>query len=216
MAQKDSGEIKGGVEEKNFYFRELNKFLSDYFNWVVAGIVVIVFIAGFFVLLLPKYQQTVNFLDVFNKQQLLDASTKQNELNKIQQLVASYNSIDKSSIDKVNAIAPVGHNQEELFTEFNHLIASYQLFLSSISISVSDGYTNQNLMPTTPADAAIVAGLRTAHVSISISGLTSYDSFKNFLTAMQNNLHLMDILGVSYGADTKGLELNIDTYYSKN
>jgi hypothetical protein len=216
MAQKDSGEIKGGVEGKIFYFRELNKFLSDYFNWVVAGIVAVIFIAGFFFLLLPKYQQTVNYLRVFNKQQLSDNSAKQDELNKIQQLIASYNSIDKSSIDKVNAIAPIGHNQEELFTEFNHLIASYQLFLNSISISVSDGYTDKNLMPITPADAAIAAGLRTAHVSISINGLTSYDSFKGFLTAMENNLHLMDILNVTYGANSRGLELSIDTYYSKN
>jgi hypothetical protein len=33
---------------------------------------------------------------------------------------------------------------------------------------------------------------------------------------MENNLHLMDILNVSYSADTKGLDLSIDTYYSKN
>jgi hypothetical protein len=157
MAQKYSGEIKGGVEEKFFYLRELNKFLSDYFKWVVAGIAAVIFVAGFFFLLLPKYQQTVNFLDVFNKQQVMDTSAKQNELNKIQQLIVSYNSIDKSSIDKVNAIAPVAHNPEEMFTEFNHLIASYQLFLNSISISIGDGYADKNLMPITPADAAIAA-----------------------------------------------------------
>jgi len=216
MAQKYSGEIKGGVEEKFFYLRALNKFLSDYFKWVVAGIAAVIFVAGFFFLLLPKYQQTINYLDVFNKQQIMDASTKQNELNKAQQLIVSYNSIDKNSIDKVNAIAPVAHNQEELFTEFNHLIASYQLSLNSISISVGDGYTDKNLVPIAPEDEAIAAGLQTAHVNISISGLTSYDSFKSFLTAMENNLHLMDILNVSYGADTKGLDLSIDTYYSKH
>jgi hypothetical protein len=214
MEQKSAEEIEGDIEEKKVRTKQFNKFFSDYFSWVVAGVVVVVFVFGFFILLLPKYEQTVNYINAVDQQQILDVSAKQNELDKIKKLVAAYNSIDKRYIDKVNGIAPTIQNKEELFSELNYFISVNQLFLQSISLSESDGYQDQGLVETTPAQAAISNSLETVRVTISVRGI-NYESFKNLLSALENNLRLMDVLSVGFNPGDQNTVLTINTYYSK-
>jgi hypothetical protein len=214
MAQKNSEEIESGLEERKTRIRQFNMFLKYYFNWIVVGIVALIFISGFFFLLLPKYRQAANYISLANQQQALDASAKEEELKKIQQLLAAYDSIDKKYIDKINAIAPVIKNKEELFSELNYLVSVNQLILQSISLSVGDGYQDQGLLPATPAQADIPASLETVNVSLVIVGI-NYESFKNFLAALENNLRLMDVLNVSYSPQSDATTLSVNTYYSK-
>jgi hypothetical protein len=215
MAQKNSEGIEAGIEQHNIHIKEFNKFLDDYFSWIVVGVVVVVFVLGFFTLLLPKYEQTVKFVNDANQQQSLDVTAKQTELDKINLLIAAYNKIDKKYITKVNAIAPVAQNKEELFSELNYLVSVNQLILQSISLSPVGAYKDQGIVPITPAQAAISDGLQTVSVSLSVKG-TSYESFKNFLASLENNLRLMDILSIQFDPQGQSTTFVIDTYYSKN
>jgi hypothetical protein len=215
MAQKTAEEVEEKTESNKLFTKQFNKFLSDYYNWIVGCTVILVLIAGFFSLLLPKYQQTVDYLSATNQQNVLDYSSKQAELNKVQQLIASYNAIDKKYIDKVNSIAPAVQNKEELFSQVNYLVSVNQLSLNSISLSISDGYANDNLLPITPAEQPISDGLQTVAIDISVSG-TNYESFKNFLSSIENNLRLMDVQSVIFDPNGQTTNLIINTYYSKN
>jgi hypothetical protein len=215
MAQKSQEEIEDSIEERKNITRQLNKFLSDYFNWVVAGIVLIVFVIGFFAILLPKYEQTVKLIDAGNQQQTLDTSSKQNELDKINKLLATYNGIDKKYIDKVNAIAPSIQNKEELFSELNYLISVNQLSLQSVSLSPIENYQDQGLMAISPAQQAIPNEIQMVNVSIAVNGI-DYESFKNLLTSLENNLRLIDVLSLNFAPGSSNTTLMIDTYYSKD
>ncbi|HTX87069.1 MAG TPA: hypothetical protein VMC41_03310 [Candidatus Nanoarchaeia archaeon] len=215
MAQKNSEEIQDSSEEKKVRSKQFNKFLSDYFNWVVGFAVAIVFVSGFFVLVLPKYQQTVEFINSTNQQQVLDVSSRQDELTKIQRFLAAYKSIDPKYIDKVKAIAPVAQNKEELFSELNYLVSVNQLFLQSISLSSTDSYLDQELLPVKAGDQPIANSLQTVTVVLEVRG-TTYESFKNFLSSLENNLRLMDVLSIRFDPQGQTTSLTIDTYYSKN
>ncbi|MDD4901778.1 MAG: hypothetical protein PHE24_01450 [Patescibacteria group bacterium] len=215
MAQKSPEEIEGNIEEKKIRTKQFNKFFSDYFNWIVGGVVVAIFIIGFFVLLLPKYGQTVDYLNISNQQEILDASAKRDELSKIQQLLTAYNKIDKQYIDKVNAIAPVIKNKEELFSELNYLVSVNQLFLQSISLSSTATYQDQNIVPIAPQEKAISGSLETVNIVLSVKG-TTYESFKNLLSDLENNLRLMDVLSIKFSPSGQTTSLIINAYYSKN
>jgi hypothetical protein len=215
MAQKSSDNLEGAAEEHNLHIKKFNKFLDDYFSWIVAGVVVIVFVLGFFVLLLPKYEQTVKFVNDIDQQQSLDVTAKQTELDKINQLIAAYNKIDKKYITKVNAIAPAVQNKEELFSELNYLVSVNQLVLQSISLSSVGAYQNQGLMSIPPAQSAISESLQTVSINLTVKG-TSYESFKNFLASLENNLRLMDVLSIQFDPHGQSTTLVINTYYSKN
>ncbi|MDD5527509.1 MAG: hypothetical protein PHO56_00845 [Patescibacteria group bacterium] len=215
MARKNSEEIEEDIEEKKIRTKQFNIFLSDYFNWIVAGIVAVVFLFGFFALLLPKYEQAVNYIRIVNQQQVSDTSAKLDELNKTEQLIAAYKNIDKKYVDKVNAIAPAVQNKEELFSELNYLVSVNQLFLQSVSLSVNDGYQDFGLLPISPEQQKIADSLQTVTVTLSVAGIKNYETYKNFLTALENNLRLMDVLNISFTPNAGSTSFTINTYYSK-
>jgi hypothetical protein len=215
MAQKDSEELKESKFERQFHVREFNQFLESYFNWIVVSLVVIIFIFGFFMLLLPKYEQTVSYVDVFNKQQSSDTLSRQDELSKTQQLIANYGKIDKKYIAEINSIAPSIQNKEELFSEINYLVSVNQLILQSVGLSEEGAYQDQGLQPIARNEIAIASGIKMVNINLSLSGV-SYEALKNFLSVLENNLRLMDVFSVSYSPSNNTANLVIGVYYSSN
>jgi hypothetical protein len=215
MAQKNTEEVRGGVEEKNIRLKKLNKFLNDYFNRIVAVTVATVFIFGLIFILIPKYQQTVKLVDSLNQQQTLDVKAKQQELEKINQLIATYSKIDKKYIDKIDSVVPLSENKEELFSELSYLVSVNQLFLNSVSLSTVSLYENSGLLPVDRADKDIIDNLQEVTVSISVKG-TNYQSFKNFLSALENNLRLMDVVSIQFDPQGENASLVINVYYYKS
>ena len=203
MAQKDSEQIDAGAEGRNSRSRQFNKFLENYFKVIVIGIAAVIFIFGFFVLLLPKYEQTVKYVDVFNKQQSLDVSDLQSQLKKTQQLIASYDNISQEDVAKIAAIAPAVQNKEELFSELNYLVSTNQLILQSISLSSASGYQDQGLLPITGVS-----------ITLSLAGV-NYTALKNFLSVLENNLRLMDVTHLTFSPQGESVQMSINTYYSK-
>ena len=214
MPEKYSGEKEEEAELTKIWTKKLNKFFSDYFNWIIALTVAAIFIFGFFFLLAPKYDQTVKYVDIFNQQEELDVQVKKNELAQIKDLLAAYNSIDQKYIDKIGAVAPPIKNKEELFSEINYLMSRNQLSLQSVSLSDIGGFRGSGLVPPTAADGAILDNLQEVNVSLSASGISNYETFKNFLASLENNLHLVDILTLNFSPGNNGISLSLKIYYS--
>jgi hypothetical protein len=215
MAKKDSEQIDIKAEELSSRVLQFNRFLEKYFNWIVAGIAAIIFVSGFFILLIPKYEQTIKYFDVFNNQQTLDVADLQNQIDKTEKLIASYNKISQDDIDKIAAIAPPAENKEEIFSEINYLASSNQLILGSVSLSSSSGYQDQGLLPITGADSAIASGIQTVSINLSLSGV-SYEGLKSFLSVLENNLRLMDVVNLNFDPHGETVSLSINAYYSNN
>lgn len=202
------------IETKKILTRKLNKFLNDYFNRIIILVVIIIFIFGFFFLIQPKYVQTIKYVNLINKQEKSDFQTKNEELKKIKELLSVYSSIDHKYVDKVNAIAPVKKNKEELFSEINYLVSRNQLFLQSVSLEDLPGYQDKNLLAINAADARLAEDIQSVNIVLSVRG-TDYEAFKNFLSALENNLRLMDVVSVDFDPIAKTTDLVINTYYTK-
>jgi hypothetical protein len=214
MPEKYLEEKEGEAETKKIFTKKMNKFLNDYFKWIVAFIVLIILVFGFFALVFPKYQQTVRYINMANEQGKSDYEAKNTELTKIKELLSSYDGIDKKYIDKVNAIAPFKKNKEELFSEINYLISKNQLFLQSVSLGEIGAYQDNSSLGIDGAAGAIAGNVEAVSIEIAVTG-TNYESFKNLLSALENNLRLMDVVTVSFSPVGKTTSLTINTYYTK-
>ncbi|HTW96870.1 MAG TPA: hypothetical protein VMD74_04415 [Candidatus Methylomirabilis sp.] len=213
MANNNLEEQTSQREAKRIWTKKLNQFLSDYFNWFIVGVVVLVLVSGYFFLLKPKYDQTNNYINSLSRQEEGDFRAKQQELNDINTLLASYDKIDPSYLDKLDAIAPVKKNKEELFTEINYLVSRSGLLLRSVALTEAGAYVDSGLVPLTKADAAIAAQLESVNIQITVSG-SDYDTFKRFLATLENNLRLIDVVSLNF--DPRGTAtLNFNVYYLK-
>ena len=213
MPEKDFEE-KGGLEAKKTLTRKLNKFLNDYFKWVIVLAVLAVLIFGFFFLIMPKYVQTTRYVGSINEQEKIDLQAKIEELSKIKELISAYAKIDQQYIDKVSAIAPIRNNKEELFSEINYLVNKNQLLLQSMSLGDVTGYRDNKLLKQTAAGKKISENIEEITINLFVRG-TNYESFKNLLSTLENNLRLMDVLSVNFDPVGKTTWLTIDTYYVK-
>jgi Tfp pilus assembly protein PilO len=186
--------------------RKINKFFNDYFNWLVAAAMAIILAAGYFVVLKPYYDQAMAVVEASNQQGALDFDSKQKELNEIKKLLSSYESIDDKYKEKIRLIAPNRENKEEIFSEINRLVSQNGLLLESISLSETED--GNDFLKIDDPDLAIVS------VKISVRG-TDYESFKNFISALENSLPLLDVLSLNFSPTGRTSEFVIDTYYLK-
>jgi hypothetical protein len=214
MPDKNFEEQSESAEASKLLIKEFNKFLNDYFHWIVAIIVMIILVFGYFLLLKPRYDQATGYISILSQRNQVDFNSKNNELDKIKALLNDYNSIDKNYIDKVNVIAPVIKNKEELFSEINYLVSRDQLFLQSISLGEVSGYTDSNLIAMRVADQKISGNIQSVTVNISIFG-TDYQGLKNILSVIENNLHLMDVPTLTFDPTGNSTIMTINTYYIK-
>lgn len=207
-------EEEGEVETKKIFTKKLNKFFNDYFKWIIVMVVFTVLVFGFLFLILPKYKQTAKYLNMANEQEKADYETKKKELAKIEELLSSYESIDRKYIDKVNAVAPARINKEELFSEINYLVSKSQLSLQSVSLGEIALYEGNGSFVAGDVAAAIAGNIEVVSIEISVAG-TNYESFKNLLSALENNLRLMDVVKIAFSPAGKITALTINTYYTK-
>lgn len=213
MPKKDLEEKEGETEARKIWTKKINKFLSDYFNWVVALMVAAIFIFGFFFLLVPKYNQTVKYVDIFSQKGEADVQAENSELAEIKSLLRAYAGVDPARLSQISAIAPVKKNKEELFSEINYLVSRSQLSLQSVSLSEISDYSDLGLVPPSPADSALISNLQEVSINLSVNG-ADYEVFKNFLASLENNLHLMDVVNLSFSPGS-AVSLTINTYYAK-
>ncbi|MFA5247765.1 MAG: hypothetical protein WC415_00765 [Patescibacteria group bacterium] len=185
--------------------RKINKFFSDYFNWLVLIVVLIILASGYFVILKPRYDQAMTIINIFSQQEALDFENKKNELEKIKELLASYGEVDSKYKEKISSIAPVRKNKEEIFSEINRLISRNGLLFQEISLSTG----GSNIFST-----ADDPNLETVTINFSVLG-ADYEAFKNFLSAMENNLPLLDILNLSFSPSSRTASFVVNTYYLK-
>ncbi len=184
------------IERKKLFKKRLNVFLNSNFKWFVVLTVLLIFTFGYFFILKPKYEETLKLTQVITRYDELDINAKQRELEDIKIFLFSYSKIEKKYMDKIHEILPEKYNQEELFTEFNHIIDKNELFLKSVSIN---GITNLNRM-------------KKISVTLEVGG-TDYKAFKNLISHFENNLKLIDITSVRFDPNGRTTSLIINTYY---
>lgn len=184
------------IEKKKLFKKKLNIFLNNNFKWFMMFVVLLIFVLGYFFILKPKYEETLKLTQVITRRDELDIDKKQQDLESIKDFLLSYSKIEKKYMDKVQKILPSKYNQEELFTEFNHIVSKNELLLKNISIS---GITD-------------LGKLKQISVRLEVSGV-DYRAFKNLLHSLETNLKLIDVVNVNFNPTARTSAILINTYY---
>lgn len=194
-----------------------NMFLNDYFNIIIVFVIIFVLVISYFVVIQPKYNETMDAIKITLEQQQKLYTSQQIKLNNLQAVAELYKKIPAADLKKFNSVLPNNYIKERLFGELEEVITQNGFILSSVKI-LEDTNTNQPA-PAPAADGSVAAPIASSNVGtinleLAITAI-DYAGFKNLLRTMENNLRLFDITKVSFSPDGNSATLVLSTYYYK-
>ena len=166
--------------------KKINTFLVNYFKWLVALLVLIVFISGYIFLIKPKYQkitQSVGANKISREQEYLE---RKGYLAGIKDLINIYKKINSFDIKKVNLILSKGNNYEKLFTQLESMVLRSGLIIKSLKIDFEEYVGKENILKKpkisreeSGTDSSLPSEIGRIKVTLSIIGV-DYFSFVTY------------------------------------
>lgn len=221
--QPPAGKALNGEPEKKLdrlIKRRINIFLIDYFGYLNLLLAFIVFAAGLFFFIYPRYQKTIKGDETVKKNLQADYEEGRGYLEAVRELKKAYNSISVEDRKKIEAMAPAGYNNVELITDIESIALRNGVILNSIKIE--EGLKSQarariKVEPGEKTEAAagifeqLPAGASSVKMEIDLSSV-SYPALKNLLKTFENNLRLFDIARVDYDAEKSRVIFTVYAY----
>lgn len=182
---------------------------------MIRTLIIIILLLGFIavvvVLDVPGVQKVLDLRSniTSEKERLLD---KQELFAKVQELTRAYED-NKESVEKTEYVLPSSEKIPDLIVQVEALAFEQGLLLESIDITAIKEETGRTAEIPEEKTAANYKTL-----SISIKFIGSYESFKSFLKAVEENIRLMDISSVDFSSETEEADIfrfgiTLTTYY---
>lgn len=138
-------------------------------------------------------------------------------------LIDSINRISKDDLDRINQALPQGQQSAQLLIFFENISGKSGLVLKTIDVSNKDnaaaGVTAASAGQPKPG-GSIVAPKTVSIIQefpINMNLIGTYDSFKKFLSGLENNLRVIDLKTITFGSAGSSGVLNFSivgkTYY---
>lgn len=198
----------------------LNAFLNEYFNALVAGVLILFLAAAYFLFLGPKFRETQDLIKTNTESQINLYRLSQKKLATLQAIVEIYKKIDPADLQKFNGILPEAYVKERLFGELEEIVASGGWLLKSVNIEAPDPAAAPSVVP--PAGGAETVGgavadknLGKINLMLSVSAI-DYSGFKNLLRLLETNLRLFDVTQINLSPSGSSADLTLTTYYYKS
>lgn len=202
--------------------QKVNGFLIKYFNLLAIALAVIILIAGFFLLIKPKYNKISREIKLSNENSENKYNAAFNYLAQLNKLKAEYEKISPEDIKKIETILPSEEFYEELFVQLESIVLKNGLLLTSMQISPegissgkeSDGAKARNNSPekNKAAEDILPKEITKIKIMMNVAGV-DYFGLKNLLYALENNLQLIDITNLNFSPDQKGVTIEMFAYY---
>lgn len=179
--------------------KQINLYLSHYFltGTVVISILILAF--GYFFIILPAQEKTSSNTTQNKIEQDRISANLTKQLTELNDINGAYQKINKNDISRLKEILPSDPEKEDLMKQMEILVSQYGLMLKSMQ--VEDG----------KADSG---GLGKVNITLDVSG-TDYSGLKNLLSALENNLRLLDIQSVEFNPSDRSTNLTLVAYYQK-
>lgn len=188
-------------------------FISKYIKIVIIFEIIVVFLISYFYLIKPKSDQLSNSIAVL-KDKNVELETVKDYQNKFIDLQGSYTQIEnknKNDIQKLKDILPEDKYLPELMAQVEALAISHGLVVANINIDSSSNVNSSSGEEKTPGSADII---REIQVSVNmLGGNGTYDKVKEFLTAMENHIRLIDITSFSFDEKMSAYSIVFKTYF---
>ena len=201
---------------------KVNDFLMDYFNYLLIGLVLIIFVIGLFVIIYPKYQQIVQAKDEATKNLQAEYEVKLNYLNSIRNLQESYRLISADDREKINKMVPAINDPSAIITEIGSIAEKNSAILNSIKIDTQSNSDEPTTRSSSGENKDLPAGIFTqppkgvnsVKITAALSS-TNYPTLKNVIKTLENNLRLFDIVEINFNPDKNSATLGFYSYNLK-
>jgi len=188
-----------GRNQKNQ--NNLNLFLNNYFNALLAGALILFLAVAYLVFIGPKFRATQTAIQANLEEQQRLLSDNQKKLANLKSLIELYKKINPADLQKFNNVLPDSYVPERLFGELEEIIGRGGWLVSNIRIS-------------RPEETAEIKNPGQLSLELSLGGI-DYSGLKNFLRLMENNSRLFDITAVSFSSSGNSARIVLTTYYYK-
>ena len=183
---------------------KIDRFLIDYFNYLILALGLVILAAGLFMLVYPKYQQ-ISKANEEAKNNLLKYEDRFNYLNSIRNLKKSYQSINDGDRNKIAVMAPAASDTSIIITEIEAIALRNSAIMTSIKIESQKeapaGIFNQ-----------LPPGVGLVKIEVNLSSV-NYSILKNIIKTFENNLRLFDIAKIGFNVSENKALLSIYSYY---
>jgi hypothetical protein len=222
MELKNSSTMGGPTKQSLDALKQhINNFLINYFGYFILVWVLIVLTGGLFIFVYPLYQKTTGGEGAVEQRLQTEYDNQAGYLRKIGDLKKLYKSISEGDRKKIEVMVPANDKIVNLILEIESIILRNGAFLDSIKLE-SAGVKSQagaNLNP--GENSGLLAGafagqlpdgVGSVKIEVNLSS-ANYYVLKNIIRALENNLRLLDIAEVNYGAADDEASLTIYAYY---
>ncbi|MDD5071932.1 MAG: hypothetical protein PHQ42_04335 [Patescibacteria group bacterium] len=199
--------------------QKINVFLVRYFKWLVIFFVLVVLVLGYFILLKPKYKEIARLTKDGRSGEEREYLERQEHLDDLKKLISVFRSVKTSEINKIDYILKRKDVPEELFGQVEAIARKNGLFLKSLKIesgeeSQSGGQKISREVTEEKAAGSLPPEIGRIKVTFEVLGV-DYFGLKSFLTSIENNLMLMDVVSVDFNPGDESVQLVFYTYYLK-
>lgn len=197
--------------------KKVNSFLIDYFRWVMVTVLLAVALFGIFLVVLPKYQDVNNQIssDYMDESQRFQHMSRY--LDELYSLKKSFNNVQEADRARIGRFLPNNPGLEDLMTEIYALADRTGVSAASIKAAIEDGNKKSTDMfaADEKTNTALSGDIAKINVSVNIINV-NYSQYKAFLSSLENNLRLLDVLETSYSPSSGSANFKINAYYLKN
>ncbi len=204
MARETTKSKQDKVGQADQLKQKINNFLIKHFRWIIFAIIIIIFVGGYFIFILPKYNQIVRDVQLQADELEKKYSFRQQYLTQLIHLKVAYKQISQENKDKIEAMLPSSPKVEDLISEIETISLKNGLTLTNLSVEPAEAIGEKT--------GEILNGVANVKITMEIVG-TDYYALKNILKTIENNLRLMDIISVNYLVGDKKTSLVLQAYY---
>lgn len=194
-------------------------FLNENFNLAIVVLVIIFLTAAYFLVIRPKFEETLVAIKDNIDQQEKFYQTQKQKLADLQAAAALYHTVGADNIGKVNMILPDEYAKEKLFGEMDDILSQQGLILNNLSLAKPDEGAIDEQSPMSGGDTRSLNIPNAEHVGViqadmSISAI-DYAALKNLLPLLESHLQLIDVKKLDFDPAGKSVQLVFNTYYFK-
>jgi len=215
--ETENKEVQVDDEKRKLLIKKASVFVVHYFDALVAALVLIIFVAGFFFIINPKYK-AITETEQYSLEDLQSGNTKlSNYLAKLIEYKNAYQKLSDVSRERLEKVAPQDQHLENFFAQIENITKRQGVSIFSLSVSelIDAKETNPDGTVNTAAVNALKdSGLGKVKIELAVNG-ADYMGAKRLLSVFENNLRLMDVQSVKFDTTSKKVEFVITSYFLK-
>ena len=191
--------------------------VAEYFNIIMAVLVLVIFIGGYFYLIGPKYRETKREIGTLAQARQAEYNELSHYNAKIKGYLDDYRRVKEENREKIEKMLPAAENREDLYPLLEMIVLKNGAIPAKIGLEWQEGETGAKEKTKTAdkeAEDSVPPSVGMIRITLDVREL-DYRGLKRLLSSLESSLRLMDIVRIEFAPKEKKAELEIDTYFYK-